>query len=234
MKESVGSEVLLLKGSRWQLYDKYHPENNITFYGEDVNISENEDVTNGNVITHEAKTSFHVWDTAIAFTKYLENRFNKDYWKGKKILELGAGCGLVGIVLGVAGAKVILTDLPEALPHLKQNANKHPAADIAVAELKWGEQSSLRKFSNTHFDMIVASDILWLEHLVHPLIQTLKALDYDHVLFTFETRSLKVEQVFFRELRSENFKAEEVPLSEMHPEYNSPSIKILTITKQAA
>lgn len=36
----------------------------------------------------------------------------KCYAQGKCIIELGAGCGLVGLVFAALGANVLLTDLP--------------------------------------------------------------------------------------------------------------------------
>ena len=33
--------------------------------------------------------------------------------QGQRILELGCGCGLVGLVFAALGARVLLTDLPE-------------------------------------------------------------------------------------------------------------------------
>eukprot|EP00978_Attheya_sp_CCMP212_P009236 scaffold21809_cov52-Attheya_sp.AAC.3 len=83
----------------------------------------------------EDGTGLNVWDGAILLAKYLEARPNKVRTecnaikvKGQRVLELGAGCGLVGIVAATLGAReVMLTDLPYALPLLTENvmANQH-------------------------------------------------------------------------------------------------------------
>lgn len=45
------------------------------------------------------------------------------YAKGKKILELGSGLGLIGIALAKAGAHVTCTDMAQVLPALQANVD---------------------------------------------------------------------------------------------------------------
>lgn len=48
-------------------------------------------------------------------------------WISARVVELGAGTGLVGMLLARLGASVVLTDLKEMLPLLQDNvdANVH-------------------------------------------------------------------------------------------------------------
>ena len=56
--------------------------------------------------------------------QYLEKQPN--LISSKRVLELGAGIGLVGIAAGVLGAKeVLLTDLPYALPNMRENVRRN-------------------------------------------------------------------------------------------------------------
>ncbi len=69
---------------------------------------------------------------AIVLAKYLEHRYEKDHWSGKRVLEVGAGCGLVGLALGLQGADVVLTDREEVVPTLKENVQRNINALIQV------------------------------------------------------------------------------------------------------
>jgi predicted nicotinamide N-methyase len=46
-----------------------------------------------------------VWLQSIALAKYLEVApdMRREEWPTKRVIEVGAGCGLVGIVLGLQG-----------------------------------------------------------------------------------------------------------------------------------
>ena len=65
-------------------------------------------------------TGVHVWDSARDLARYLEQQrttLRALRKRGKRMLELGAGCGLAGIASAAVGqppAALVLTDLPGA------------------------------------------------------------------------------------------------------------------------
>eukprot|EP00550_Attheya_septentrionalis_P002531 CAMPEP_0198286020 /NCGR_PEP_ID=MMETSP1449-20131203/5201_1 /TAXON_ID=420275 /ORGANISM="Attheya septentrionalis, Strain CCMP2084" /LENGTH=432 /DNA_ID=CAMNT_0043983639 /DNA_START=143 /DNA_END=1438 /DNA_ORIENTATION=+ len=172
----------------------------------------------------EDGTGLNVWDGAILLAKYLEARPNKV--KGQRVLELGAGCGLVGIVAATLGAReVMLTDLPYALPLLTENvmANQHhyvhPANSriddednhcrVTCTTCDWFHPSAVT-FATT-VDVILVADCVWLEELVDPLLHTLDQLTQEassssttstRILITYQRRGKSTHERFLKGLHS--------------------------------
>jgi Lysine methyltransferase len=118
-----------------------------------------------------------------------------------RVLELGAGVGVVGTSLADAGAQVLLTDLPSVVadsltPNLLRNANKNPSDHescppwlrqhsqqavrigrgwAAAASLDWTKLKQLSEpFCSV--DLIVAADCAFLSSMLQAMLQTVSAL----------------------------------------------------------
>jgi Lysine methyltransferase len=105
-------------------------------------------------------------------------------------LELGSGCGLVGLAAGVLGAKeVLLTDLPYALPNMQTNLDHHAElcghSRMVCQALDWYDPPSwqdlgeiMKPNNNTHWipEVILVADCVWMQELVGPLFATLQTL----------------------------------------------------------
>ncbi|XP_050295792.1 histone-arginine methyltransferase METTL23 isoform X2 [Anthonomus grandis grandis] len=90
----------------------------------------------------QASYSFYTWPSASVLAWFLwENRTGL---QGKRILELGAGTALPGILAAKCGAHVTLSDsatLPKSLAHTRrccQLNNLRVNQDIKVIGLTWG------------------------------------------------------------------------------------------------
>ena len=70
-----------------------------------------------------------VWESAFCLAQYLRRGgagAAASRLRGKRVLELGAGCGLAGLAAASAGAaSVLLTDHPDALPLLRRNVERN-------------------------------------------------------------------------------------------------------------
>jgi len=139
-----------------------------------------------------------VWYTAVALAQYLA--MDPVKIKNKRILELGAGVGIPGIVASKCGAKsvtlsefgfdgevdgILIEDkvgdkrlLPSALlSNLKYNLMLNECKQATVRHLDWYDYSNnttslMSKQDN--YDLIIGSDLVNWEDDVIPLIETLK------------------------------------------------------------
>ncbi|KAL3914270.1 MAG: hypothetical protein SGPRY_007682 [Prymnesium sp.] len=76
---------------------------------------------------HADGTHRRLWPTALVLVQYL--CAHPSLVAGKRVVELGAGAGAVGLACAALGAAlVVLTDMPEALPLLEDNVRRN--ADV--------------------------------------------------------------------------------------------------------
>ena len=98
-----------------------------------------------------------LWPSAIALAHELAARGVTN----KRVLELGAGTGLPGIVAASLGAAVVQTDRQNAVLHVcRQNAERNGVASIEHRLADWTEWSDTGAY-----DVIMGADILYAEGL---------------------------------------------------------------------
>ncbi|XP_061824799.1 protein N-lysine methyltransferase METTL21D [Nerophis lumbriciformis] len=184
-----------------------------------------------------------VWDAAIVLAKYLETKLFHDpslgvnLWAGRRVVELGAGTGVVGLMAATLGAHVSVTDLEDLQSLLNINIQDNHTlihnGSITAKVLKWGEDvSDFLPFP----DYVLLADCIYYEQSIAPLTETLKLLAGPEtcIICCYEQRTEginpKVERQFF-ELLQQSFHWEEIPLSKQDQEFSSPDIHILHIQK---
>ncbi|XP_054473593.1 EEF1A lysine methyltransferase 3-like [Anoplopoma fimbria] len=118
-----------------------------------------------------------VWEAALHLCGYLEEQSVE--LRGKRVIELGAGTGVVGILAARLGAVVTLTDLPLTLPQLKSNVSANmpssgwPTNLPTVLPLSWGEDHM--NFPSD-WDLVLCADIIYLPGTYPLLVETLAHL----------------------------------------------------------
>lgn len=113
---------------------------------------------------HTTKRPYGIvlWPAAIALAHELGTRD----LGGKRVLELGAGTGLPGIVAAARGARVVQTDRQSvAMRVCAQNA----ARNGVTIELRTGDWTAWSDADR--YDLIIGSDILYAHELHAPLRQ---------------------------------------------------------------
>ena len=96
------------------------------------------------------------------------------------VIELGSGCGLVGIALASLRPKcrILLTDLPDAMNILDYNVSRsQPALESKIEHmvLDW-EDELPTSISQEHYGLIVVSECTYNENSIPALVRTLSAL----------------------------------------------------------
>ena len=119
-----------------------------------------------------------VWPPALELVQSLCCAGHSIDVEAATVLELGAGCGLVGIAAALRGARrVALTDLPVALPTLRSNLAANGLVEgeggIEVGTLDWtASEQPLLESAGRSFDVVVASECLYDADMVLPLLRT--------------------------------------------------------------
>lgn len=110
-----------------------------------------------------------VWPSAIVLARELATRADL---AGKRVLDIGCGPGLLGIVAARKGAHVTFLDLmPEGIALARKNAARCGIeACFLSADIR--DESAVRG----PFDFLVASDVLYERPLVAALLESLERL----------------------------------------------------------
>lgn len=137
----------------------------------------------------------HLWDGSLSLTAYLdrvvalrsvheepllESVLSSATYKKLNVLELGCGCGVVGIGLAqtVTDCHVVLTDLPEVDELVERNieaANPAMSSTIEFAALDW-EAPLPAKVASRAFDLVLVAECIYNSDSIPPLVDTLERL----------------------------------------------------------
>ncbi|AAF79834.1 T6D22.22 [Arabidopsis thaliana] len=149
-----------------------------------------------------------------------KGRFSSSKLKGKRAIELGAGCGVAGFALAMLGCDVVTTDQKEVLPLLKRNVEWNTSrivqmnpgsafGSLRVAELDWGNEDHITAVEPP-FDYVIGTDVLG-----------------------YEIRSTVVHEKMLQ-MWKDNFEVKTIPRSKMDGEYQDPSIHLYIMAQKSA
>ena len=104
---------------------------------------------------------------------------------GKSVLELGAGCGLVGLVAARWASRIDITDGDEAEVELiRKNVEEYaptPGAACAAQFLEWGTEAAADARTSGAllsggYDVILAAQVVYVPSAIPKLVETIAAL----------------------------------------------------------
>ncbi|KAF2290243.1 hypothetical protein GH714_005156 [Hevea brasiliensis] len=180
-----------------------------------------------------------MWDSGVVLGKFLEHAVDSKLLmlQGKKVVELGAGCGLVGCIAALLGAQVTLTDLPDRLRLLKKNIESNLRdgdlrGSAVVRELVWGNEPD-QDLVEPVPDYILGSDVIYSEEAVMDLLDTLMQLCgiQTTIFLAGELRNDTVLECFL-EAAMKNFVVGRVEQTQWHPDYWSCRMVLYVLTKK--
>ncbi len=233
------AEILSIEGRAFSLMNDELP-----FLGDNLAIKVNTQEGRDSK-AEDGATGCNTWDASVVLAKYLE--LNPELVANKVVLELGSGTGLTGLAAAALGAShTVLTDLAYVIPNLNKNIDDNRAilgghiTNIESKVLDWFRDEtyllsmldSKREFGQK-WDVILAADVVWLEHLVSPLLQTIRAHSNKHteLIISHQTRSTECDTLLFAGLNDIFANCEQVAVSAHHPVYRSHKIQIYRCSK---
>ncbi|XP_062077964.1 uncharacterized protein LOC133782646 [Humulus lupulus] len=180
-----------------------------------------------------------MWDSGIVLGKFLEHAVDSGMLNlhGKKIVELGSGCGLVGCIAALLGGQVILTDLPDRLRLLKKNVqvnldHGNVRGSATVIELIWGDDPDTQVIEPSP-DFVLGSDVIYSEGAVSDLLETLQQLCGSNttIILAGELRNDAILEYFLKAAMKE-FLVGRVDQTQWHPDYNSGRVVLYVLVKK--
>ncbi len=130
-----------------------------------------------------------IWKSSVVLSALLKSQNLKNYinFDNKKVLEIGAGAGICGIVCATLNInKITITDRdPGCLmlmeKNIEENIEKLKKEKIEIQSFDWGSAEQLVKFKGT-FDVLIGSDLIYSGFMIDPLCNALDFLCEENTL----------------------------------------------------
>ncbi|XP_032226076.1 protein N-lysine methyltransferase METTL21A [Nematostella vectensis] len=180
-----------------------------------------------------------VWDGSIALAKMFDTNpeYPPERLRESSVLELGAGCGLVGIYLCLLGARTtVLTDLKCCVSNLENNIDlnvpKGQQYDINALEYTWGTDTS-KLTRHGLYDLVVAAEVLYDEKDSVVLAKSIaRVVHSKSKVFVSMGRNRLGEKAFVLEMIKQGFNVSEVSRDNLHPKFQDSIIKVIMFEKE--
>ncbi|KAI8014515.1 Protein-lysine methyltransferase METTL21D [Camellia lanceoleosa] len=143
-----------------------------------------------------------------------------------RAVEMGTDCGAAGMGLHLLGLQnIILTDIAPVMPALKRNLK-------SSKPLYWTNSDQIKALS-LPFDLVIATDTVYIKDTVAPLVSSMEALigDTGTVLLGYQLRSPEAHHLFW-EICSRVFDIQKVPHWHLHPEYAYEEADVYILRKK--
>ncbi|CUA76846.1 Phospholipase D [Rhizoctonia solani] len=170
------------------------------------------------------------WPAGEVLSRYLARRGSL---AGQRVIELGSGTGLVGLVAGLLNAEeVVITDQEQLVNIMEENIELNNLQDrVRASVLNWGEPLSPNL--PQAISLVIAADCVYAEPAFPLLVSTLTDLNNTYpeaeILFCYKKRR-KADKRFFGMLKKQ-FTWEEVADDPERDVYSRQAITLLRLQR---
>ena len=112
-----------------------------------------------------------IWPSSMAFSEYLIHQFSPAKLTGTKVLEIGCGTGVPGVVAAQLGAFTMFSDMvPVTLEAVKETCRLNHIRNFDTCTLDW----SVKNQSKEHYDMVLGCEVFYDEAILADISHVLE------------------------------------------------------------
>lgn len=156
---------------------------------------------------------------------------------GLRLMELGAGTGVVGLLAGYHGADATITDMDNIVPLIEYNIKQNSTllrGCVQARPLVWGNDA----LTNQHWpslDYLILANCVYYESSLEPLVETMRQLASEdtEILVCYEVRTMGIKALIARwhELIKDEFSIEYLPKSCICEQYKQDFVQLVRMKK---
>ena len=112
-----------------------------------------------------------IWPSEVALSEYLIHQFFPTKLTGAKVLEIGCGTGVAGVVAAQLGAFTMFSDMvPITLEAVKETCHKNQLRNVDTCTLDWSEKIQ----SKERYDYVIGSEVFYDEAILADISHVLE------------------------------------------------------------
>jgi len=159
-----------------------------------------------------------IWPAAAVLCQFAMKE--REMFRGKAVLEVGAGVGISGLLASHFAESVVLSDANEViLDLLRRNIAQNARENCSCWKLDWAVTDDLleisSKFSNG-FDIIIGSDVVYWRESILPLFTTIHKLlshrEQSRVIICYQSRAKNTDDFLLSTSESMGFLIDNIAL----------------------
>ena len=104
-----------------------------------------------------------IWPSSVALSEYLIHQFFPEKLTGAKVLEIGCGTGVPGVVAAQLGAFTMFSDMvPVTLEAVKETCRLNHIKKFDTCTLDWSEKMQIKE----RYDVVLGCEVFFDEEIL--------------------------------------------------------------------